>query len=153
MSLKSLGWNSFFEACWREWEDSGALPARVVSQQRGLWRVAGDFAECWATASGKLRDEADAGGLWPAVGDWVAVESRVVLEGQAGAACCATTKKNSVRQSILHGVLPRRSHFVRKVAGRRVEEQVIAANVDLAFVVVGLGHDFNELAWLLRLWR
>ena len=40
-------------------------------------------------------------------------------------------------------VLPRRSKFTRKVAGRRVEEQVIAANVDTAFVVMALDGDFN----------
>jgi ribosome biogenesis GTPase len=43
----------------------------------------------------------------------------------------------------MHKVLPRRSKFVRKVAGRRVEEQVIAANVDTAFVVMALDGDFN----------
>ena len=126
MSLERLGWNGYFEACWREYEGSGCLPARVVSQQRGLWRVAGEFAECWAAPSGKLRQEADAGGLWPAVGDWVAAES------------CSSDER-----AILNGVLPRRSQFLRKAAGRRVEEQVIAANVDLAWVVVGLGSDLN----------
>src|SRR6202171_3193669 len=39
--------------------------------------------------------------------------------------------------------LPRGSKFVRKVAGRRMEEQVIAANVDTAFVVMALDGDFN----------
>jgi ribosome biogenesis GTPase / thiamine phosphate phosphatase len=143
MSRKSLGWNNYFEAQWGAYEGSGWVPGRIVSQQRGLWRVAGDFAECWAAASGKLREEADAGGLWPAVGDWVAAEISQVLLAEAGAACCATTKKEAGERAIVHGVLPRRSQFVRKVAGRRVEEQVIAANVDVAFVVVGLGADFN----------
>jgi ribosome biogenesis GTPase / thiamine phosphate phosphatase len=139
MSHKSLGWNDYFEACWREYADSGCVPARVVSQQRGLWRVVGDFEECWAAALGKIREEADAGGLWPAVGDWVAVET---FPGSS-AACCTTTKKQAGERRVIHGVLPRRSQFVRKVAGRQVEEQVIAANVDVAFVVAGLGHDFN----------
>src|SRR4029077_8076279 len=44
---------------------------------------------------------------------------------------------------LIQEVLPRRSKFVRKVAGRRMEEQVIAANVDTAFVVMALDGDFN----------
>ena len=46
-------------------------------------------------------------------------------------------------RSLIHKVLPRRSKFVRKFAGRRIEAQVIAANVDTAFVVMALDGDFN----------
>jgi ribosome biogenesis GTPase / thiamine phosphate phosphatase len=127
MSLKALGWNSYFEACWGEYNGLGLVPARVVSQQRGLWRVAGDFRGCWAAPAGKLRAHAEENGaLWPSVGDWVGVEC-VAAGGRA----------------VIHGVLPRRSQFVRKVAGRRVEEQVLAANVDVALVVAALDGDFN----------
>jgi len=126
VSLKRLGWNSYFVVLWQGREQEEWLPARVVSQQRGLWRVAGDFAECWAEASGTLRAGAQAGGDWPAVGDWVAAE-----------------KLSGGGRPLIHKVLPRRSKFVRKVAGRRLEEQVIAANVDTAFVVMALDGDFN----------
>jgi ribosome biogenesis GTPase len=126
MSLRELGWSSYHAACWEECRESVWTPARVISQQRGLWRVAGDFAESWAAASGSLRCEADAGGDWPAVGDWVAIE---ILKGGG--------------RSLIHKVLPRRSKFVRKAAGRRTEEQVIAANVDTVFVVMAVDGDFN----------
>jgi ribosome biogenesis GTPase len=120
------GWNSYFEAFWRGGEWENAVPARVIRQQRRFWRVAGEFGECWAEASGKLRLAADEGADWPAVGDWVAVEAHgseataVVLEG-----------------------LPRRSKFVRKSPGKKMEEQVIAANVDTALLVSALDGDFN----------
>jgi ribosome biogenesis GTPase len=120
------GWNSYFDACWQEYSKSGWAPARVVSQQRGLWRVVGDFAECWAEPSGTLRAAAEAGGDWPAVGDWIAAET---LSGGG--------------RPLIQAVLPRRSKFTRKAAGRRVEEQVIAANIDTAFVVMALDGDFN----------
>jgi ribosome biogenesis GTPase / thiamine phosphate phosphatase len=126
MLLIELGWNSYFAACWDMCRESKWTPARVISQQRGLWRVAGDFAECWAEASGILRREADAGGDWPAVGDWVGLE---ILNGGG--------------RPLIQKVLPRRSKFARKVAGRRIDEQVIAANVDTAFVVMALDGDFN----------
>jgi ribosome biogenesis GTPase len=126
VSIKQLGWNSYFDALWQGREDTAWLPARIISQQRGLWRIAGDFAETWAEASGTLRAAAETGGDWPAAGDWVAAE---ILSGGG--------------RPLIHKVLPRRSKFVRKVAGRRLEEQVIAANVDTAFVVMALDGDFN----------
>src|SRR5438270_12098874 len=105
MSLEKLGWNSYFEAMWQDCKGGACLPDRVLCQQRGLWRVSGDFSERWATPSGKLRAEADEGAaIWPAVGDRVAVE----------------TAGGEERAIILH-VLPRRSQFVRKAAGKRVE--------------------------------
>ena len=126
MSLEQLGWNAHFDALWQNREQLEWLPARVISQQRGLWRIAGDFAECWAETSGTLRAASETGGDWPAVGDWVAVE---MLRGGG--------------RPLIHRVLPRRTKFVRKVAGRRLEEQVIAGNVDTAFVVMALDNDFN----------
>jgi ribosome biogenesis GTPase / thiamine phosphate phosphatase len=126
MSLKGLGWDSYFEAQWQECKQVDAVPARVVSQQRGLWRLALDFAECWAAPSGKMRRETEKCGAWPAVGDWVAVE---IAAGKG--------------RAVIHRVLPRRSQFARKVAGRAVEQQVIAANVDTALIVMALDGDFN----------
>jgi ribosome biogenesis GTPase / thiamine phosphate phosphatase len=124
--IKDLGWDAYFEALWTESRTAGCVPARVVSQQRGLWRVAGDFGECWAEPSGKLRKESGEGGDWPAVGDWVSTE---ILTGQTNA-------------TIQH-VLPRRSRFVRKVAGKQIAEQVIVANIDVALIVAALDGDFN----------
>ena len=126
MTLQELGWNAFFAAVWEEWTQSGWAAARVVAQQRGLWRLAGEFAECWAEASGTLRAAAEEGEGWPAVGDWVGVE---LLDGG--------------ERALIYRVLPRRSKFTRKVAGRRMAEQVIAANVDVAFLVMALDGDFN----------
>jgi ribosome biogenesis GTPase len=58
------------------------------------------------------------------VGDWVALKT-----GSSG--------------TTIHAVLPRTSQFIRKAAGRRAEEQVVAANVDTVFLVTGLDGDFN----------
>ena len=140
MALKELGWDLHFEAVWRvsgfvltnpalkaSQQHFNCVPARVVSQQRGLWRIAGEFPEHWAAPSGKLRSLGEMGGDWPVVGDWVAAE--MAAEDQ---------------RSAIHAILPRRTRFIRKVAGRRAGEQVIAANVDVAMVVVGLDGDFNS---------
>ena len=82
MFIGDLGWDAYFEALRVECVGAGCVPARVISQHRGLWRVAGDFEECWAEPSGKLRKEAEAGGDWPAVGDWVSAE---ILAGRPNA--------------------------------------------------------------------
>jgi ribosome biogenesis GTPase len=126
VSITGWGWNSYFEAFWRGGDWGDAVPARVIAQQRKFWRVAGDFGECWAEASGKLRLSADEGADWPAVGDWVAVE----LHGTDTTA-------------VIREVLPRRSKFVRKSPGKKIEAQVMAANVDTALLVSALDGDFN----------
>jgi len=125
--LEEWGWDAYFEAMWNALEREAAeVPARVVSQQRSLWRIAGEFGERWATPSGRLRESGDLDGDWPAVGDWVAAQ--------------VTCTDN---RATLHAVLQRRSQFVRKVAGKRLAQQVIAANVDTAFLVAALDGDFN----------
>jgi ribosome biogenesis GTPase len=90
-----------------------------------------------ATVSGRFRFDALASSDFPAVGDWVALEP---ASAGAGADDPAT----------IIAVLPRRSAFVRsaadanrRTAGHLVDEQVIASNVDVAFLVAGLDGDFN----------
>jgi ribosome biogenesis GTPase len=126
VTIALWGWNSYFEAFWSGGDRKNAVPARVIAQRRKLWRVAGDFGECWAEASGKLRLAGDEGADWPAAGDWVVTE----VHGADTAA-------------VIQEVLPRRSKFVRKSPGKKIEEQVIAANVDTALLVSALDGDFN----------
>jgi ribosome biogenesis GTPase len=61
----------------------------------------------------------------PVVGDWVA--ARVI----------------NAEQAIVEAVLPRRTLFARRAPGRREDQQPIAANIDLVFLVCGLDGDFN----------
>jgi len=126
VSILRWGWNDYFEAVWKKEERENAVPARVVAQSRGIWQVAGDFGECPADAAGKLRLAAEEGADWPAVGDWVAVELR---DGGSAA--------------LIQEVLRRQSQFIRKMAGKKIAEQVMAANVDTALLVSALDGDFN----------
>jgi ribosome biogenesis GTPase len=119
-----LGWNDFFQ-------EQIALDtpppqvARVIEEQRGAYRVAGDF-DGWAEVSGKFRHGARAIAEFPAVGDWV----------------CVTAAGGSER-AVITRRLDRRSTISRKAAGRAVEEQVLAANVDTIFLVTALAEDLN----------
>jgi ribosome biogenesis GTPase len=90
-----------------------------------------------ATVSGRFRYDALAASDYPAVGDWVALEPSRPEAGPDDPA-------------IIAAVLPRRAAFVRSAAdssrrstGNLVDEQVMAANVDMAFLVAGLDGDFN----------
>jgi ribosome biogenesis GTPase / thiamine phosphate phosphatase len=126
VTLSQWGWNSYFEATWNDADRQNAVPARVVAQQRKYWRVIGAFGESLAEASGKLRLAAEEGSDWPAVGDWVSLKLR-----------------KSSEAALICTVLPRQNRFCRKAAGKRIVEQVIAANVDTALVVIALDDDFN----------
>ena len=123
-SLKRLGWNSFFQDQIAP-DLSRFLIARVVEEQRGLYRVAGDI-DGWAEVSGRFRHDASASADYPAVGDWV----------------CASSPAGAGR-AIIHRRLQRRGAVSRKAAGRTVDEQVIAANVDTIFLVTAPTGDIN----------
>lgn len=126
MSISQWGWNAYFEALWNDGQRENVVPARVVGQQRKFWRIVSEISEGWAEAAGKLRLAAEEGEDWPAVGDWV-----------------AASLHDAGNSALLQEVLPRRSQFVRKAAGRKTEEQVIAANVDTVLLVCALDGDFN----------
>jgi ribosome biogenesis GTPase len=87
-------------------------------QHRGEYVVYAEPGERRVRLPGRLAHAGDV----PAVGDWVALRDGVVVDS----------------------VLPRRSAIVRNAAGRGVERQVLAANVDVAFVVTSLGPDLDR---------
>jgi ribosome biogenesis GTPase len=118
MSLERFGWNSYFESEFSQFAGAGREPARVALADREHFVVWSESGEREATVAGRLRHESDD---WPTVGDWVALE--------AG--------------SRISALLPRQSVFSRKEAGDVTREQVIAANIDVLFVVTGLDGDFN----------
>jgi ribosome biogenesis GTPase len=114
------------------------LTARVVAVHKETSIVRGpDGGDRAAVVSGRIRFEALAPSDYPAVGDWVTL---------APTADTASADDPAV----ITAVLPRRSAFVRSAAdatrrsaGKLVDEQVLAANVDVAFLVAGLDGDFN----------
>jgi ribosome biogenesis GTPase / thiamine phosphate phosphatase len=98
-----------------------------VEEQRDAYWVAGADGEFFAEVSGRLRYLAAGRADFPAVGDWVAIESRP-----------------GDRQATIHAVLPRTSVLSRKAAGQETVQQIIAANVDTVFIVTSLNRDLND---------
>jgi ribosome biogenesis GTPase len=125
-TLRQFGWNNFYEAYFAEYAAEGIVPARVLVQHRDRYILVSEFGELTGIVSGKFLHEAGGKADFPAVGDWVVVEPRV-----------------EEQTATIHTVLERRTKFSRKVAGLTTEEQVVAANIDVAFLVLGLDSDFN----------
>jgi len=124
--LSALGWDSAFDKAFARFRSGGLQPARVATEDKLHYTVVAADGERLATISGRLLHEAESRAALPKVGDWVAIEP-LPAEGKA----------------VIHAVLPRRTKLSRKVAGRDMEEQVLAANVDIAFLVQALDSTFN----------
>ncbi len=132
MDLEDWGWSPFFTERFTPWEKTGYLPARVIRGEKNYFRVISPAGELTVRFAGKIRHQAAGRAGFPVVGDWVAVE---VQTGKRG---------------IIQALLERKSSFARNLPGRRkgkgrerIEQQVIAANVDLVLIVSGLDRDYN----------
>jgi ribosome biogenesis GTPase / thiamine phosphate phosphatase len=125
LTLEQLGWAPDHAEAFKEHAAAGLAAGRVAIEHRGAYVLRGD-GEVWAELSGRLRRATSTPVDRPAVGDWV------VYEHTQGAP-----------RARIHAVLPRRSAFVRRAAGKLEAEQVVAANVDLLFVVSSMDGDLN----------
>jgi ribosome biogenesis GTPase len=122
--ISDFGWSDTLGQNFAPYAARGYVPARIVAQHRGAYAVTTDHGELSAQLSGRLAHAADEGGH-PVVGDWVAVSARPA-EGTA----------------TVHAVLPRRTVISRKMAGGNTA-QILAANVDVVFVVTSMNADLN----------
>ena len=127
MNLEEIGWDSFFAGHFEPYARQGLAPGRVVLQHNRVYELYTEAGEASAEIAGRLKYLAAGSRDLPAVGDWVALR---MLAGERG-------------KAVIEDVLPRRSKFSRRAAGRETEEQVVAANVDTLFLVMGLDHDYN----------
>src|SRR5882724_5652618 len=123
--LTTIGATAEVYAALRQYADRGLTLGRVSIVHREQYRIYTGQGEMKAEAIGALLYRAADASELPTVGDWVAVQ----LTGPD--------------EAMIHAVLPRRTRFSRRAAGEREQEQMIAANVDLALIVCGLDHDFK----------
>ncbi len=132
-TLVGLGWDAGWAAAFAPHDAAGRRPARVSASHRDAWTLIADDGPHDAVISGRLRHEALSPGDLPAVGDWVAATTSPT-----------TASAGDSGPAVIHAVLPRRTVFRRGADdGHVVDEQVLAANVDVALVVTGLDGDFN----------
>lgn len=127
MPLADFGWDAQFEQAFAPFAGkSDVEPARVLIEYNHNYRVATASGEMDVVLAGRVKHHARSRADLPAVGDWVAVRKRP--EEDRGA---------------IVGVLDRRSRFSRRMAGQVTDEQVVAANADVVFLVMALDEDFS----------
>ncbi len=119
--MKKYGLTERFLNLAREY--NGLTIARVVSQEKGMYRIMCEQGEISAVISGKLRFNAKSASDLPAVGDFVMAEVGT--------------------SAIIHYLLTRKSCVVRKAAGDKRTEQIVAANVGTLFICMSLNRDYN----------
>ncbi len=124
IDLEDLGYDAFFASGRRELGLDDYTLARVIAEHKGAYSVKGTHGEYLAAITGKQMHGARSREDYPAVGDWVAITE--TGEGKA----------------VIHDVLPRKTILKRKSSGR-YESQVIAANIDIAFIVEAAGSGFS----------
>jgi ribosome biogenesis GTPase len=123
--IQSYGWSQTLQDAFAPHAARGLQPGRVIVQHRGLYDIVTDQGELTAQVSGRLLHDAKSAGV-PAVGDWVAAALRPAEQA-----------------ATIHAVLPRRTAFVRKAAFSVADEQVVAANVDVALLIASMNADLN----------
>ena len=126
MKLEDLGFSDWFR---EKLGDSKPLEyslARVIAVNKDNYIIRNEEAEVPAEATGKMMYGAQSNLDLPTVGDWVFVQFF-----------------NENTFAIIHEILPKKSLLKRKVAGKKIEHQLIASNIDVAFIMQSVEFDFN----------
>lgn len=121
-----FGWDAFFENQLSSLVTATTFPARVIGEERNLYRLQTGHQTFWATVRGKLLHAASVRTDFPAVGDWV----------------LAVLPPHSER-GVIQKVLERKSLLRRKQVGTTSGEQILAANVDYTFITTSVNADLN----------
>ena len=126
MELFDLRFNDWFQ---RKQKESGKPDydiSRVTAVNRDNYLVRNETGEALAELSGDFMFRAGTRGDFPAVGDWAQVQLF-----------------NDASLAIIYDLLPRKTLLRRKVAGKKIDYQLVAANIDAAFIVQACDFDFN----------
>ena len=125
MDLHALGFDDWFVEHANAMLGAGQTVARVMTVDRGAFLVRNELGETVAELSGKFRFDAGSSPELPCVGDWVCIEHA------------------SPTLAIIHAVLPRKTFLRRKCPGKTVDFQMMASNLDVAFIIQSCHFDFN----------
>ena len=128
--LEDMGFDAFFEDYRRQFGLAEMSVARVIAEHRGAYKVKSEVGEYVAKVTGNKMFNASSREDFPAVGDWVAIDEL------------------NDKQAVIRGVLPRRTLIERKHGdkdreGGKDRTQIIATNVDYAFVVEAVDRDYS----------
>ena len=122
--LEDLGYSKFFKDNQRSTIDNNLIPALIIAEHKELYVLRNETSEFSAKITGKMMFTASSREDYPAVGDWVLI---VILD-----------KKHA----IIREILPRKTVLMRKAAGKS-DTQIIASNIDTAFIIQSPDRDYN----------
>ncbi len=125
MKLEDLGYNTYIENYRKELGLEAFQVARVISEHRERYVVRTDKSEYHAEIIGNLRYSSNKRSDLPSVGDWV------------------TISEYDEDKVLIHTVFPRKTVIERQAVGKPGEKQIIASNIDYAFIVLAVDRDFN----------
>jgi ribosome biogenesis GTPase len=126
MKLSDLGFDQWFQSHVSDLRQEGRDIARISAVDRGAYLIRNQTKEVPAELAGKFYFQLESSTDLPCVGDWVAVQYH-----------------NNDTEAIIYEVFPRKTFLRRKFAGDKVDFQMIAANIEVAFIVQSCHFDFN----------
>lgn len=124
MKIENIGYNNFFESNRKKLKLDEFSVARVIAEYKGAYKVKNQNGEYFAKVTGKKIFDAKSREDYPAVGDWVAI------------------KEQDTEWAVIRDILPRQT-LIRRKYNSKNGIQVIATNIDIAFIVESIGRDFN----------
>lgn len=124
LANEDLGYNQFFELGRKNLGFEEYPIARVIREYREAYIVRNGTGEYFARVTGKQMYTAIGRLDYPAVGDWVVITE---LEHD---------------QAVIRGILPRKSILKKKYSNKQ-ENQIIATNIDIAFIVESMDRDYS----------
>ncbi len=124
--LNNLGFDEWFESQGQEYIKDDFSFARIIEVNKNNYKISDGQHEIFAELSGKFLFTIEKSTDYPTVGDWVVVQ-------------CF----DDYSMAIIHHILPRKSLLKRKDPGKAVEFQLIAANIDYAFIMQSADANFN----------
>jgi ribosome biogenesis GTPase len=124
IKIEDLGYNEFFESNRKELKLDEFSVGRVTVEHKESYKVKNTNGEYLAKVTGKQIFNASSREDYPAVGDWVAI-----------------TELNK-EQAVINAIIPRKTIIKRK-RNNRDEVQVIASNIDVAFIVESINRDYS----------
>lgn len=122
--LIDLGYTDFFESGRINSKFPDAPVARVIVEYKEVYKVINEYGEYLGRITGRHMYEATKREDYPAVGDWVSIEE---LPGD---------------NAVIHDILPRKTVLKKKYSNKQ-DSQIIASNIDTAFIVEALGKNYN----------
>lgn len=121
---EDLGYDEFFESNRKKLKLDEFSIARVIAQYKGSYKIKNSDGEYLAKVTGKKIFDSSSRADYPAVGDWVLI------------------KEQDKEWAVIVDILPRKTVIKRKYNNKN-DTQIIATNIDVAFIVESIGRDYN----------